>query len=641
MEPMKPRAGAPQWSQWQRILLFAVLSFLVFSFFFPHQDNESVSISYTKFKDEVGHGQIEEVTFKGSQITGKFKNALTKDLKLPEKGAEVSTFKNFKTTKPPLEDPELLTLLEKNNVTISAESDEQGGWLKTLALGLLPWLLILGLIFYSTRKLQGRMGGGGGLFGFGKSKAKLYTKEMTTVGYKDVAGLANTKRELQEIVDFLKDPSRFQALGGELPRGILLIGPPGTGKTLMARATAGEANVPFYSISGSEFIEMFVGVGASRVRDMFSKAKQDSPSIIFIDELDSIGRVRGTGLGGGHDEREQTLNQILSEMDGFSPHHSVVVMAATNRPDVLDPALTRPGRFDRQVTLDLPQKEARKEILEVHTRKVPLGHDVDFDVLARKTPGFSGADLKNLVNEAALLAARKKKKVVEKEEFDEGRDKILMGIEREDAMKDEEKEVVAYHESGHALLARLLPGADPLDKVSIIPRGRSLGATEQIPREDRHNLSRSYLLNRIAIMLGGRVAEKITRDEISTGAGDDLKKATELARRMVCQWGMSEKLGPVTFRQGEQHPFLGREITQPKDFSERTAQLIDEEIRSIVHDMENKAVETLSGHREELDILARELLERETLSNDEIDELLKLPPKEEEEKQLRTGTRGF
>jgi cell division protease FtsH len=630
MKNLKPQTGPPQW---QRILLYAVLAFVVLSIFFPFQDQNRVGISYTEFKREVKQGNVREVTFRGNEIRGEFKNALTEALKRPEEGSDAATYTNFKTVKPAFEDPSALTLLEENGVTIYAEPEEEGWW-RTLAIGLLPWLLILGLIFYSARKFQGGMGGGGGPFGFGKSKAKLYTKEKSTVGYKDVAGLVNTKRELQEVVDFLKDPSKFQALGGELPRGILLVGPPGTGKTLMARATAGEADVPFYSISGSEFIEMFVGVGASRVRDMFNKAKKDAPSIIFIDELDSIGRVRGTGLGGGHDEREQTLNQILSEMDGFSPHHSVVVMSATNRPDVLDPALTRPGRFDRQVTLDLPQKDARKEILEVHTRKVPLSDEVDLGRIARKTAGFSGADLRNLVNEAALLAARKEKKVVDEEDFDEGRDKILMGIEREDAMRDEEKEVIACHEAGHALMARLIPGADPLDKVSIIPRGRSLGATEQIPREDRHNLSRRYLLNRIAIMLGGRVAEKIIRGDISTGAGDDLKKATELARRMICQWGMSEKLGPVTFRQGEPHPFLGREMAQPKDFSEKTAQMIDEEIRSIIQDMEKKAEETLSAHRGQLDVLVRELLDRESLSKEEIEELLDLPEEKDKEKQV-------
>jgi cell division protease FtsH len=625
MDGMKQKTGAPQW---QKMLLYVMIAFLLLSFLMPSRSTDQLSLSYTEFKQLIKEGKISQVTVKGDQITGKFKESLNKEFKEPKSGENPQSFNAFKTVMPSFAGSEILALLEKNNVTISAESGQENWW-RTILVGFLPWLLILGLIFYSARRFQERMGGGGGLFNFARSKAKLYTKEKTTVGYKDVAGLANAKKELQEVVDFLKDPSKFQALGGELPRGILLVGPPGTGKTLMARATAGEANVPFYSISGSEFIEMFVGVGASRVRDMFDKAKKDAPSIIFIDELDSIGRVRGTGLGGGHDEREQTLNQILTEMDGFSPHESVVVMAATNRPDVLDPALIRPGRFDRQITLDLPQKNARKEILEVHTRKVPLGDDVDLDLLARRTVGFSGADLKNLVNEAALLAARKEKIRVEAEDFGEARDKILMGIEREDVMKDDEKEVVAYHEAGHALLARVLPGADPLEKVSIIPRGRSLGATEQIPAEDRHNLSREYLLNRVAIMLGGRVAEKITKDDISTGAGDDLKKATELVRRMVCQWGMSEKLGAVAFRQGETHPFLGREMAQPKDFSEKTAQLIDEEIRSIIQNMETKAQKVLRAHRKQLDILAQTLHERETLSKEEVDEVLGTVEKEE------------
>jgi cell division protease FtsH len=514
-----------------------------------------------------------------------------------------------------------MELLEKNNVIVHAQSDERS-WFMTLLLGLLPWLLIIGFFVYSSKKFQERMGGMGGPFGFAKSKAKLYTKSMSAVNFADVAGLANTKKELEEVVDFLKDPSKFQSLGGELPKGILLVGPPGVGKTLMARAVAGEADVPFFSISGSEFIEMFVGVGASRVRDMFKKAKKDAPAIIFIDELDSIGRVRGTGLGGGHDEREQTLNQILNEMDGFSKHESVVVLAATNRPDVLDPALVRPGRFDRRITLEMPQKESRKEILKIHTREIPLGDDVDLEEVAKRTVGFSGAELKNLTNEAALLAARKEKDKVEDEDFDDARDKILMGIEREDVIKDEEKKVIAYHEAGHALVARLLPGADPLEKVSIIPRGRALGATEQIPEEDRHNFSRIYLLNRIAIMLGGRAAEKINFEDITTGAGDDLKKATQIARRMVCQWGMSDKVGPVTFRQGEPHPFLGREISEPKDFSEKTAQLIDEEVRRIIRDMEKKAGDILASHREKLDGLADGLLEQETLSKEEIDKIV-------------------
>jgi cell division protease FtsH len=494
-----------------------------------------------------------------------------------------------------------------------------------LLISFLPWVLILGLLFYASKKMQERMTGGGkggGIFGFSRSKAKLFDKKSIDVTYGEVAGLDNAKKELQEIKEYLKDPAKFQRLGGELPRGILLVGPPGVGKTLLAQATAGEADVPFYSISGSEFIEMFVGVGASRVRDMFKKAKKDAPAIIFIDEIDSIGRVRGTGLGGGHDEREQTLNQILSEMDGFSPHESVIVMAATNRPDVLDPALIRPGRFDRRITLDLPQKKARQKILETHTREVPLADDVDLEDVAQRTPGLSGADLKNLVNEAALLAARKDKKQVEAEDFDEARDKILMGLEREDVIKEEDKKVIACHESGHALMAELLPDADPLQKVTIIPRGRSLGATEQIPEEERHNIKRSYLLDRLAIMLGGRAAEKIVYEDVSTGAADDLKKATELARRMVCQWGMSEKLGPVTFRVGETHPFLGRELTESRDFSEHTARLIDEEIKSIVGKMEKKAEEMLGANRDSLDALSEQLLKHETLTKEEVDKIL-------------------
>ncbi len=630
MENWKKDIGPPQW---QRILLFALISFMILYFFLPYAPVRHLDISYTQFKKLVQEDKVEEVTFQGGVISGRFDSPLTEDLRVLEEDQDVTAYESFKTIKPDLEDKGLLALLEDKEVGIHAELERENWW-RMIFVGLLPWLIIVGLLVYSARRFQAGMGGGGGgFFGVGKSKAKLYRRETSTVGYQDVAGLVNTKKELQEVVDFLKDPGRYKSLGGELPKGILLAGPPGTGKTLMAQATAGEAGVPFYSISGSEFIEMFVGVGASRVRDMFSRAKKEAPAIIFIDELDSIGRVRGTGVGGGHDEREQTLNQILSEMDGFSPHQSVVVLAATNRPDVLDPALTRPGRFDRRVALDLPQKKARKEILGVHTQKVPLGEDVDLDLVARKTAGFSGADLKNLVNEAALLAARKQNKVVDKEDFDEARDKIVMGIAKENVMMNEDRETIAYHEAGHALMAKLLPEADPLEKVSIIPRGRSLGATEQIPEEDRRTLTRNYLLNRISIILGGRVAEKLARGDVSSGAGDDLKNATELARRMICQWGMSEKLGPVTFRQGEPHPFLGREMAQPKDFSERTAQIIDEEIRSVVRDMEKKAEKELSAHREQLDILARELIDRETLDKDEIEELLDLHAQEKQKTQ--------
>jgi cell division protease FtsH len=620
---------------WQHVLWFVLIWMLLTVLFrgvVP--EPSSKEIAYTEFKKKVSGGEVAEITFKGNQITGKFKQKNgDQDRKKPNKNDSFfQFFQNdesqhdyFQSTKPALQDSKLLSLLEKNEVVIRAE-EQQRSWFWTLIITLLPWLLIFGLFFYASKKMQERMmgggGRGGGIFGFAKSKAKLFDKKSIDVKFGDVAGLDNAKKELREIVDYLKDPSKFQKLGGELPKGILLVGPPGVGKTLMAQATAGEADVPFYSISGSEFIEMFVGVGASRVRDMFKKAKKEAPTIIFVDELDSIGRVRGTGLGGGHDEREQTLNQILAEMDGFAPHESVVVLAATNRPDVLDPALIRPGRFDRRITLDLPQKDARREILKIHTRKVPLAEDVDLENLAERTVGLSGADLKNLVNEAALLAARKNKQKVQAEDLDQARDKILMGIEREDVIGDDEKRMIAYHEAGHALLAELLPDTDPLQKVSIIPRGQALGATEQIPEEDRHNLKRSYLLNRIAIMLGGRAAEKIVFDDVSTGAGDDLKKTTQLARRMVCQWGMSEKLGPVTFKHGEPHPFLGRELSEPKDFSEHTARLIDEEINRIVTQMEQQAEQTLSANRSKLGVLAEQLLMHETLVKEEVENIL-------------------
>ncbi|MGM0681394.1 MAG: ATP-dependent zinc metalloprotease FtsH, partial [Thermodesulfobacteriota bacterium] len=430
------------------------------------------------------------------------------------------------------------------------------------------------------------------------------------------------KKEVQEIIDYLKDPAKFHELGGKLPRGVLLAGPPGTGKTLLARATAGEANVPFFSISGSEFIEMFVGVGASRVRNMFDDAKKETPSIIFIDEIDAIGRVRGTGLGGGHDEREQTLNQILSEMDGFSGREAVVVMAATNRSDVLDPALTRPGRFDRQIILELPHKNARKQILEIHTRNMPLAEDVNLEIVARRTVGFAGADLENLANESALFAARNNRKKIIAEDFDESLDKITLGLVRDELINEEDRKIVAYHEVGHAMMAKLLPGTDPLEKVTIIPHGQALGATQQIPEEDRYNLSRQYLQSRIGVMLGGRVAEKIFFGDITSGAANDLKQATELARRMVCQFGMSDRLGPVNFPHGDRHPFLGQELTEPKNYSERTAYLIDKEVYRIITEMEDKVVQLISDKQEEIKIVVSELLEKETLSNKEIDAII-------------------
>ncbi|HER40774.1 MAG TPA: ATP-dependent zinc metalloprotease FtsH, partial [Salinimicrobium catena] len=489
-----------------------------------------------------------------------------------------------------------------------------------------PWILILAYFFYMRRKIQGQMGGGmmgrGGIFGIGKSRARKFRREKISVTFNDVAGLENAKADLKEIIVYLKNPEKFSKLGADIPNGILLMGPPGTGKTLLAKATAGEAEVSFFSISGSEFIEMFVGVGASRVRDLFSEAKKNAPSVIFIDEIDSIGRSRGTGLGGGHDEREQTLNQILNEMDGFEKNESIVVLAATNRPDVLDPALVRPGRFDRRVTLDLPLKTARKKILEIHTREVPVGDDVDLENIAARTVGFSGADLKNLVNEAALFAGREKKDKVEKSDFEKARDKIILGSETDEMIDEDEKKLVAYHEAGHALVALLMEEADPLEKVTIIPRGRTLGITEQMPEIERRNYRKKYLMAKIAVALGGRASEKIVFNDVSNGAANDFKQVTNLARKMVCLWGMSDKLGPVFYKQGEEHQFLGKEITRQKDFSEHTQQIIDDEIKEIILDMEKKAEYIIKKNRVKLDALAEALIENETLDKKQIDWIL-------------------
>jgi cell division protease FtsH len=607
---------------WWKIILGFILLWIVASYFFRSFEGPSrANISYTKFKNEISDKNVSEITIQGNNISGQFRNKIVK----VNKQGDTTKFKYFSTFKPSFQDPELMKLLENNNVTINAEAETNNNWITYFVFLFLPWIIIIGYFIYMRRKLQGKGGSGimgGGIFGVGKSTAKRFKKGRSNVTFNEVAGLDNAKRDLQEIIDYLKEPAKFSALGADIPKGVLLMGPPGTGKTLLARATAGEADVTFYSISGSEFIEMFVGVGASRVRDMFENAKKSAPSVIFIDEIDSVGRARGTGLGGGHDEREQTLNQILSEMDGFEPNESVVVMAATNRPDVLDAALTRPGRFDRRITLELPHKEARKKILEIHTRHVPLAENVDLENLAARTVSFSGADLKNLVNEAALLAGRKQKKKVDKDDFDEARDKVLLGAKREEIITDQEKKVIAYHEAGHALVAKLLPDTDPLQKVTIIPRGRALGATEQIPEIERHNLKRQYLLDRIAVSLGGRAAEKIVFNDYTNGAESDLKLVTNIAKKMICQWGMSEKIGPVTFKIGEEHPFLGRELTEPKDFSESTAKIIDEEIQTVIKSMESKSETLLSKNRLKLDALAEALLENETLEKNQIDWIL-------------------
>jgi len=605
------------------ILWVLVIMLLTYFWLNAGENKAAQTLSYTEFKQKVTDGDVASVTFKGDELSGVYR-------KLQQKHAQQQSPKNqlappqttsqtFNTTLPPVDDPQLMPLLQKNNVSINAESQQTSLWQRAL-IGVLPWVILIGLFFYLARRAQQSMvgGTGEGIFGFGKSKAKRFHRGESDIKFDDVAGLENAKQDLREITAYLKDPDYYRSLGAKVPRGILLMGPPGVGKTMLAKAVAGEADAPFYSISGSEFIEMFVGVGASRVRDMFASAKQEAPSIIFIDEIDSVGRIRGSGLGGGHDEREQTLNQILGEMDGFTPHEAVVVLAATNRADVLDPALLRPGRFDRKITLDLPDRKARLAILRIHSKQVPLSDDVDLERIAALTPGFSGAYLENLVNEAALLVGREHKSKVDMAAMLAARDKVIFGAPTETVIGETEKRAVAYHESGHAVAASLLQNADPLDKVTIIPRGRSLGATEQIPNQERHNLPESYLRDRIGVMLGGRIAERIVFGEVTSGAEEDLKQATRLARHMVAQWGMSSKLGPVAFRGGEEHIFLGKELTQQRDFSEDTAHTIDEEISELLKKIERSVTELLEKHRGQLDALANALIEKETMEADEI-----------------------
>jgi cell division protease FtsH len=610
-EPGTQRSPPP-WLRFIHIVLLGFVFFLLFQWLSPDDTEE---LSFTEFRNSVIADQVQEVTLEGHRVTG--------ELVTFNADGQAQT-QRFSSHIPEFADSALLNLLEEHNVHIHAEETGRDLW-AGLLIGFLPWLILLVLIFYFAQRMQNQMAGGqqsGGMFNFGRSKAKRFRADQPSKTFEDIAGAENAKRDLGEIVDYLSDPSYYRRLGAKLPRGVLMVGPPGTGKTVMARAVAGEAKVPFFSISGSEFIEMFVGVGAARVRDMFEQARKEAPSIIFIDELDAIGRSRGTGVGGGHDEREQTLNQILSEMDGFSPHETVVVLAATNRPDVLDPALMRPGRFDRKVVLDRPHRDAREKILHVHVRKVPLSDDVDLAAIARRTVGFSGADLENLVNEAALLAGREGAEKVSLAHFDRARDKILMGAEREQNMGPAEKRVIAYHESGHALTALLFPKADPLEKVTIIPRGQALGATEQAQDEDRLNMSASYARDRIAVMLGGRMAEKLIFNEVSSGAESDIEQATKLARRMISRWGMSETIGPVSCSSSQEEVFLGREIARDRDFSEATLERIDTEVHTLITDIEAKVERCLSENRDKLEQLAETLLEEETLDAARVDALL-------------------
>jgi len=585
---------------WMVIGLIVILLFNLFS----STQSPREEIVFSDFMRKVEMGEVREVTIKGNNVSGRL--------------ADGSNFKTYT-----VDYPDLVKILRDRGVRIIAKPPEQNPWWNVVY-SVLPMLLFIGVWIFFMRQMQG---GGAKALSFGKARARLVADKQNKITFQDVAGVDEAKEELKEIIEFLKDPPKFQRLGGKIPKGVLLVGPPGTGKTLLAKAIAGEANVPFFSISGSDFVEMFVGVGASRVRDLFGQGKKHAPCIIFMDEIDAVGRHRGAGLGGGHDEREQTLNQLLVEMDGFETNEGVILIAATNRPDVLDPALLRPGRFDRQVVVPRPDVRGREEILKVHARRVPLAPDVDLRLLARGTPGFSGADLANLVNEAALLAARRNKKVVERTDFDEAKDKVLMGVERRSmVISEEEKKTTAFHEAGHALVAILLPGADPVHKVTIIPRGRALGITQQLPTDDKYTYSKDYLLNRITISLGGRAAEEVVFGQKTTGAGDDLEKATELARKMVCEWGMSEKLGPLTFGKREETIFLGKEFARHQDYSEETAVLIDGEIKRIVMDCAEKARRLIEEQIEKLHLLARALLEREVLDADEITQIVSGSP---------------
>jgi cell division protease FtsH len=565
-------------------------------------------VNFSQFMGDVDQGKVHEVLVDGMQLHGKYTDGSA-----------------FHTTVP-ANDPDMIKQLQAKGVSMTFRDANSGSWPLQLLGTWAPLILLGALWFFMIRQMQT---GGNKALSFGKSRARLLSMQQKKVTFKDVAGVEEAKEELREIIEFLREAQKFQKLGGRIPKGVLLVGPPGTGKTLLARAVAGEANVPFFSISGSDFVEMFVGVGASRVRDLFEQGKKNAPCIIFIDEIDAVGRHRGAGLGGGHDEREQTLNQLLVEMDGFESNEGVILMAATNRPDVLDPALLRPGRFDRRVVVSRPDVRGREEILRVHTRKIPLAEDVDLSVLARGTPGFSGADLANMVNEAALAAARQNRKAVLMFDFEVAKDKVLMGVERKSLiLSDEEKKVTAYHEAGHALVAAKLPGSDPVHKVTIIPRGMALGVTMQLPIDDRHNYTKEYLKTDLAILMGGRLAEELFLNQMSTGAGNDIERATEMARKMVCEWGMSD-LGPLTFGKKEEQIFLGREISQHRDYSEDTAIKIDGEVRKLVNYGYETAKNILQGNPETLQKIAAALLEREVLDASEVMLLVEgkeLPP---------------
>ncbi|NKB48907.1 MAG: ATP-dependent zinc metalloprotease FtsH [Alphaproteobacteria bacterium] len=593
----------------KNLALWVIIALLVVALFNLFQsssrDGASQQLAFSDFLAQVESGQVADVTIEGNDVTGTLRNGTS-----------------FKTYTP--DDPQLVQRLTDRGVRITAAPERSIHPVLGMLFTWLPFIVIVAIWVIFMRQMQGG-GGGRGAMGFGKSRAKLLTEHSGRVTFEDVAGVEEAKQEVEEVVEFLRDPQKFQRLGGKIPKGVLLVGPPGTGKTLLARAIAGEANVPFFTISGSDFVEMFVGVGASRVRDMFEQGKKNAPCIIFVDELDAVGRHRGAGLGGGNDEREQTLNQLLVEMDGFESNEGVILVAATNRPDVLDPALLRPGRFDRQVVVPNPDIIGREKILKVHMRKVPLAPDVEAKTIARGTPGFSGADLANLVNEAALLAARKGRRMVTMAEFEEAKDKVLMGSERRSmVMSEDEKRLTAYHEAGHALVGLHVEGCDPLHKVTIIPRGRALGVTMSLPERDRYTYSQLELKARISMMFGGRIAEELIfgKEHITTGASNDIKEATSLARRMITEYGFSEKLGPLRYEDNQEEVFLGHSVSQHKNVSDATAKIIDEEIRSLVEGGEDEARKVLTDNMEELHIVGKALLEYETLSGDEVRHLL-------------------
>ena len=609
-------------SIWKPLLIIMLFSLLFNAYYayLAQQGAQTAEISYSRFRSELTADNIKKIWLKGPIIGGEFRAKIKVNEQVQGKIA-VREVSSFSTVMPAIADQTLMPDLTAHNVEVTAISTEASFLVNALII-VAPWLILIGIWWMGMRAMRSQ-GPGGMLGGFAKSGARTYTaQEKVTVTFEDVAGMENSKQELKEIVDYLRNPKQFERIGGKVPKGVLLVGPPGTGKTLLARAVAGEAGVTFFSISASQFIEMFVGVCASRVRDLFTNAKKAAPSIIFIDELDAVGRSRGAGFGGGHDEREQTLNQLLSEMDGFDQHQVVIVLAATNRPDVLDPALLRPGRFDRHVVIERPDWRDREKILQVHVRKIALAEGIDLSVVARGTPGMTGADLENLVNEAAILASRENAAAVTMEHLEKAKDKILMGGERKMFITPEEKRITAYHEAGHTLVAKLLPGTDPIHKVTIIPRGIALGVTQQLPEDDRYHYPRSYLEKRLAVAMGGRVAERLVFGEVSTGAQSDLKLVTELAEKMVCQWGMSEKVGAMTFSRGEEHPFLGMKLAEEKTFSEAMAWRIDQEIAAFIRKAEQQAEELLSANRAKLDLLAEALQAEETLDGARVDEII-------------------